>query len=37
MANNDGCYKDPETGHMMLPGTVRPDGSVRKPRYKIRP
>jgi hypothetical protein len=33
MASNDGCYKDPDTGFMMMPGTVRPDGSVRKPRY----
>lgn len=27
-----GAYRDPETGHLMLPGTRRPDGTFRKPR-----
>merc|ERR1712004_907886 len=25
-------YRDPDTGHLMMPGTKRPDGTFRKPR-----
>lgn len=25
-------YRDPDTGHLMMPGSKRPDGTYRKPR-----